>query len=169
MPDLRFASSRGAAPPVTLSAAIRQGLAPDGGLYIPTRLPAVDPASVPAGARRAEVARIALGGFFDGDALYPKLGRITEAALDIPAPTTAVRRLLARCRCDSAFWLASFSRVSSAFSCSRAAVSNSTFSVAKRWSSWLRSSLVAVDWASVRYSKALRQSPRSASTAASAS
>jgi len=90
MPDLRFASSRGAAPPVTLSAAIRQGLAPDGGLYIPTRLPAVDPASVPAGARLAEVARIALGGFFDGDALYPKLGRITEAALDIPAPTSVV-------------------------------------------------------------------------------
>jgi threonine synthase len=90
MPALRFASSRGSAPPVTLSEAIRQGLAPDGGLYSPTRLPAVDPAAVPASLRLPDVARVALRGFFEGDALSPQLGRIADAALDIPAPTTEV-------------------------------------------------------------------------------
>jgi len=45
MSDLRFLSSRGNAPAVTLSEAIQQGLAPDGGLYVPTRLPSVDLAS----------------------------------------------------------------------------------------------------------------------------
>jgi threonine synthase len=90
MPELQFASSRGSAPPVTLSEAIRQGLAPDGGLYLPTRLPSLDPASVPPTSRLPQVARVALRGFFEGDALLPKLDRIAEAALDIGAPTTAV-------------------------------------------------------------------------------
>jgi threonine synthase len=90
MPELRFASSRGSAPPVTLSEAIRQGLAPDGGLYLPTRLPAVDPAAFPTTSKLPEVARVALSGFFAGDALSPQLGRIADAALDIPAPTTRV-------------------------------------------------------------------------------
>ena len=40
--ELKFASSRAGAPAVALSDAIRQGLAPDGGLYVPTRLPLVD-------------------------------------------------------------------------------------------------------------------------------
>ena len=46
MAELRYLSSRGGAPPLTLSEAIRQGLAPDGGLYVPTRLPEVEVAAV---------------------------------------------------------------------------------------------------------------------------
>jgi threonine synthase len=90
MPDLKYVSSRGAAPPVSLSEAIAQGLAPDGGLYVPTRLPTVDPAAIAGVSRLPDVARAALAGFFAGDRLQPLLGEIADAALDLPAPTTAV-------------------------------------------------------------------------------
>jgi threonine synthase len=90
MADLKFVSSRGASPAVSLSEAIAQGLAPDGGLYIPTRLPTVDPAEIAEVSRLPDVARAALAGFFAGDRLQPLLGQIADAALDLPAPTTAV-------------------------------------------------------------------------------
>jgi threonine synthase len=92
MSDLRYLSSRGATPAVTLSEAIRQGLAPDGGLYVPTRLPSIDPQPLRHATRLAEIARGALDGFFAGDRLQPKLADIAEAALNFPAPTTAVER-----------------------------------------------------------------------------
>jgi threonine synthase len=90
MSDLRFVSTRGNAPPVTLSEAIAQGLAPDGGLYVPTRLPAVDTAAVAGASGLPQIARAALDGFFDGDRLQPALGEIAAAALDMAAPTTPV-------------------------------------------------------------------------------
>ncbi|MGO8856752.1 MAG: threonine synthase [Steroidobacteraceae bacterium] len=90
MSDVRFSSSRGGAPSVTLSEAIRQGLAPDGGLYVPTRLPRVDVASFAGLSRLPEVARLSLAGFFEGDRLQPVLGEIADAALNFDAPTTPV-------------------------------------------------------------------------------
>jgi threonine synthase len=90
MSELRFVSSRGAAPAVSLSEAIARGLAPDGGLYIPTRMPAVDPAGFAGVTRLPDIARGALSGFFDGDRLQPALGEIAQAALALSAPTTAV-------------------------------------------------------------------------------
>jgi threonine synthase len=90
MSELEFQSTRGAAPKVSLSAAIATGLAPDGGLYVPTRLPAVDAAALRGVSRLAEVARVALDGFFAGDRLHGVLGDIADAALDLPAPVTAV-------------------------------------------------------------------------------
>jgi threonine synthase len=92
MSDLRFSSSRGRSPAVTLSEAVRQGLAPDGGLYVPTRLPAVDVASLRSAHRLPEIARGALDGFFEGDRLQPQLASIAEAALDFAAPTTPVEK-----------------------------------------------------------------------------
>jgi threonine synthase len=92
MSELRFSSSRGRAPPVTLSEAIRQGLAPDGGLYVPTRLPSVDVGALAAASRLPDIAAGALGGFFSGDRLAPKLREIAEAALDLAAPTTPVEK-----------------------------------------------------------------------------
>jgi Threonine synthase len=38
---MKFISTRGDAAPVTLSEAILQGLAPDGGLFVPERMPAL--------------------------------------------------------------------------------------------------------------------------------
>jgi threonine synthase len=90
MSDLRFVSSRGGAPSVSLSDAIAQGLAPDGGLYIPTRMPAVESALFAGMVRLPDIARVALAGFFDGDRLRPLLGEIADAALDLTAPTTAI-------------------------------------------------------------------------------
>src|SRR5882724_1802116 len=90
MSSLSYLSSRGGAPPVTLSEAIRQGLAPDGGLYVPNRLPSADVAALVGLSTLPDVARIALGGFFEGDRLQPQLKQIAEAALNIDAPTTAV-------------------------------------------------------------------------------
>jgi threonine synthase len=90
MSDLKFVSTRGAAPNVSLSDAIATGLAPDGGLYVPARLPAADPAGVAGLSRLPDVARAALAGFFAGDRLQPVLGEIADAALDLAAPTTAV-------------------------------------------------------------------------------
>ena len=90
MSELKFVSTRGAAPDVSLSEAIATGLAPDGGLYVPSRLPAADPAGVAGLSRLPDVARAALAGFFAGDRLQPLLGEISDAALDLAAPTTAV-------------------------------------------------------------------------------
>jgi len=78
------------APDVTLGTAIARGLAPDGGLYVPRRLPALDLAGLGELSRLPDIAALALGGFFEGDALAPDVAAITSAALDLPVPTTAV-------------------------------------------------------------------------------
>jgi threonine synthase len=94
MAALGFISSRGNAAPIAVSEAIRQGLAPDGGLYVPTRLPRVAVAALAAAsslsASLPKIAYAALEGFFDGDRLQPSLSDITAAALNIEAPTTRV-------------------------------------------------------------------------------
>jgi threonine synthase len=91
MAELKFASSRGGAPPVALSRAIEQGLAPDGGLYVPTQLPQIDVASLAAGADLPRIACQALSGFFAGDPLQAQLPAIADAALNVAAPTTVVQ------------------------------------------------------------------------------
>jgi threonine synthase len=88
MSQLQFESSRGGAPLVSLSEAMETGLAPDGGLYVPTRLPTVDPAAFTGSVDLPTVARCALRGFFEGDRLQGSLGEIADAALALPAPTT---------------------------------------------------------------------------------
>jgi threonine synthase len=90
MSGLQFKSSRGGAPLVSLSDAITHGLAPDGGLYVPTQLPSIEAKLPPNPSDLPRVARVALAGFFAGDALSDALPQIADAALDIPAPTTAV-------------------------------------------------------------------------------
>jgi threonine synthase len=90
MSDLKFVSTRGAAPNVSLSVAIARGLAPDGGLYVPARLPAADPAAMAGVLKLPDIARAALVGFFAGDRLQPALGEIADAALDLAAPTTVI-------------------------------------------------------------------------------
>jgi len=90
MVGLKFASSRGGAARVSLSDAIAQGLAPDGGLYIPTRLPALDAKAFASVSGLPQIARAALAEFFAGDDLQDALAEIADAALSLPAPTTAV-------------------------------------------------------------------------------
>jgi len=85
---MQYLSTRGNSAPVSLSAAIAAGLAPDGGLYVPARMP-------PARAWQpsptlAETAAQVLAPFFAGDPLAAALPAICAEALDIAVP---LRRL----------------------------------------------------------------------------
>lgn len=81
---MRFVSTRAGAAPASLSAALTQGLAPDGGLYVPEAWPRFEdraaPEDLPAFAARL------LAPFFEGDALAPSLPEITADAFNFPAP-----------------------------------------------------------------------------------
>lgn len=80
---IAFRSTRGEAPELSFSRAALRGLAPDGGLYVPTRFP--DAEAIQAGSL-AEVAERLLAPFFAGDELEPELGAICRDALDFPVP-----------------------------------------------------------------------------------
>lgn len=83
---MRFASTRGQAPAVSLSEALRNGVAADGGLTIPEELRAADLGELSADASLAEFAAALLRPFFAGDALEPELPAMCAEALDFPAP-----------------------------------------------------------------------------------
>lgn len=80
---MRFASTRSAQLTATLAQAIVAGLAPDGGLYVPARLPAVPPGSA---SSLPETARHLLAAFFAGDELATHQEAIAHEALNFPAP-----------------------------------------------------------------------------------
>jgi len=78
-----FRSTRGQSPDVGFSAALLQGLAPDGGLYVPESWPdlsGVVPAALP------EVGASLVGAFAAGDALAAQVPDIMRDAFNFPAP-----------------------------------------------------------------------------------
>jgi len=78
-----FRSTRGQSPDVGFSAALLQGLAPDGGLYVPDSWPdlsGVAPAALP------DVGASLVGAFAAGDALAAQVPDITRDAFNFPAP-----------------------------------------------------------------------------------
>ncbi|MBN8714500.1 MAG: threonine synthase [Xanthomonadales bacterium] len=79
-------STRGASPAVPLSQAIATGLAPDGGLYVPTTLPTVDPATFDLRGSLADTACTLLAPFFAGDVLADGLPAICAEAFTFGAP-----------------------------------------------------------------------------------
>lgn len=84
-------STRGGAPPTTLSEALVRGLAPDGGLYVPQALPRLDASTFdPAAGRVATGVRL-LAPFFEGDPLAPHLDAILGEAFAPPAPVVPTR------------------------------------------------------------------------------
>ncbi|HEX8777918.1 MAG TPA: threonine synthase [Rhodanobacter sp.] len=83
---LRYLSTRGASPVATLSQAIAAGLAPDGGLYVPDRLPTLNVEDFKVGGSLAETAATLLAPFFAGDALAGQLPAICAEALTFPTP-----------------------------------------------------------------------------------
>jgi len=87
-----FASTRDPDLTATLSEAIRQGIAPDGGLYVPQHLPVFQAADFDGADTLAAVAERLLAPFFAGDQLADKLTGIVNDALNFPAP---LKRLLA--------------------------------------------------------------------------
>ncbi len=83
---MRYRSTRAASASATLSEALTQGLAPDGGLYVPASWPASDLATLSAAREFPAFASRFLAPFAAGDALEDELGAITAAAFDFPLP-----------------------------------------------------------------------------------
>ena len=79
---MNFVSTRNNAPAATLSQAIAAGLAPDGGLYVPDKLPAAR--RLQAGDDLAATTAALLAPFFEGDALAPELAAICARLGRIP-------------------------------------------------------------------------------------
>jgi threonine synthase len=86
---MRFISTRGQAPPASLSEALRNGAAPDGGLYMPEEIPEADLAALDPDQPLADFAAELLKPFFAGDALQPDLAGICTDAFDFPVPLAA--------------------------------------------------------------------------------
>lgn len=83
---MKFVSTRGHAPAASTTQVLRNGVAPDGGLYMPDILPKADIEAVDADAALAEFAASLLRPFFAGDPLELQLADICAEAFDFPAP-----------------------------------------------------------------------------------
>lgn len=84
---MKYFSTRGAGP-VTLDDALRQGIAADGGLFLPERLPAFDVTTFAAARGIRETARVLLAPFFDGSSLEGDLDAILAETFSFPIPVT---------------------------------------------------------------------------------
>ena len=87
-----FRSTRGAEP-VPLSRALEDGIAKDGGLYVPAQFPQHLPSAFPEASGEGAFAAVAehlLAPFFAGDVLSPDLAAITSRAFDFPVPLVEV-------------------------------------------------------------------------------
>ena len=81
---MRFTSTRGRSPAVSLSDAIRNGAAPDGGLYLPERQVVADPAALDPALSLPDFAARFLAPFFASDGLESDLPAICTGAFDFP-------------------------------------------------------------------------------------
>lgn len=83
---MRFRSTRGGGDAVGLSQALQDGIATDGGLYVPEQLPAAPLAAMHASDALAVAAAKMLRPFFEADPLEPRLAEIAREAFNFPAP-----------------------------------------------------------------------------------
>jgi threonine synthase len=81
---MQFISTRGDASPASIDDALVAGLAPDGGLYVPEKIPRVD-FSTPR-ATLAETARATLAPYFADSALGDRLGELCARAFSFDPP-----------------------------------------------------------------------------------
>lgn len=88
---MQFASTRHGAPTVGLSAALTAGLAPDGGLYVPERLPQRALSDFAGAESLVAVAERLLAPFFAGDPLEPELPAILREAFDFDVELRPLR------------------------------------------------------------------------------
>ena len=82
---MKFVSTRGKADATTLSEAIRNGAAPDGGLYMPDPIPSIDP-DANSETTLADFASRFLKPFFARDVLESELSKIASEAFDFRVP-----------------------------------------------------------------------------------
>jgi threonine synthase len=81
-----YQSTREPGPAIGFGRALVQGLAPDGGLYVPTTWPRVEPADFGAETALAQIATRLITPFVAGDPLAGQLPAITAEAFNFPAP-----------------------------------------------------------------------------------
>ena len=79
-------STRGLSPAIPLYQAIIDGIAPDGGLYLPQRLPKIDRDNLLKSESFQQSAYHAMSPFFQDDLLSEKLPGMIENAFDFPVP-----------------------------------------------------------------------------------
>ena len=87
---MRFRSTRDAQLTAGFGEALAQGLAPDGGLYVPTEWPHAQAGSFGARESLAGIGAKLLAPFAAADPLGPSLAQITAEAFDFPAPVVAL-------------------------------------------------------------------------------
>lgn len=88
--EILFSSTRCKTKPVGFSEAIEEGMASDGGLYVPDRLPRFSASDFSRQISIQELAKRVLGAFSERDALSGSIGSICDTAFDFEAP---LRRL----------------------------------------------------------------------------
>jgi len=89
---VKYLSTRTPDHRVSLSTALQDGLAPDGGLYVPERFPDFGPEAFEECTTIEAVAERLLRPFADGDPLADALPAISEATYGFPVPVRAVGR-----------------------------------------------------------------------------
>jgi threonine synthase len=87
---MKFVSTRGQSAAVSFGAALAQGLAPDGGLYVPERWPRIPLQEFDGANTLPEIAGIFLRPFVEGDPIAPQIGDVVREAFDFPAPLVPV-------------------------------------------------------------------------------
>ena len=83
---MQYFSTRGVGP-VSLDDALRLGIAADGGLFLPERLPTFTSRDFDQASSIQEVARVLLAPFFDGSSLANDLDAVLAETFDFPIPT----------------------------------------------------------------------------------
>ncbi len=89
---MKYLSTRTPEHRVSLSTALQDGLAPDGGLYVPERFPDLGPEAFEGCDTIEEVAERLLRPFTEGDVLADVLPGICKATFDFPVPLRAIGR-----------------------------------------------------------------------------
>ena len=85
--NVRYVGTRGEGP-ATLDEALVNGIAGDGGLYMPESLPSFTAADFDGVASISDVAHIMLEPFFAGSSLVAELDRILAETFSFPIPVT---------------------------------------------------------------------------------
>ena len=106
--DMIYKSTRGNAQEVTASQAILQGLAPDGGLYVPKALPKLTQTMREIAAMNYKETALAVLSLFLTDYTKEELTACIDAAYDAKFDTEEIAPLV---QADGAYYLELFHRV----------------------------------------------------------
>ncbi|MEO8017720.1 MAG: threonine synthase [Pseudomonadota bacterium] len=87
---MKYISTRGTSPAIGFGAALAQGLAPDGGLYVPEAWPSIPLTAFDGAVGLPEIAEIMLRPFVEGDAIASSIGAVVRDAFNFPAPLVPV-------------------------------------------------------------------------------